>query len=53
MAQIDEDQTDKLREAAESAWEYLDGPLGKCEPDCECVLHGLEEALGKPDSRKA
>lgn len=52
VAQIDEDQTDKLREAAECAWEYLDGTLGKCEPDCGCVLHGLEEALGKPDSRK-
>lgn len=29
----------------EDCRDVLDGVLGNCEPDCECILHTLDEVL--------
>lgn len=41
----------QVRQALETAHEYLETILEPCEVDCECVLHVVEEALGLPTTK--
>lgn len=42
-----------LREAAAAALEYLEGTLGPCDSDCECVIHPLKVALQRGEAEAA
>ena len=33
------------------AMQYLEGTLGPCDDDCECLLHGFRAALRKAEGR--
>ena len=45
------EQLPSVRAALVDAYDYLHETHAPCDPDCECILHRLELALGKSDSR--
>jgi hypothetical protein len=40
-----------LYAAVDGAWQYLEGTIGPCGPDCDCLLHDLAAALEQADGR--
>lgn len=40
-----------LYAAIKGSMEYLDGTLGPCDEDCECLLHDLHTALRRAEGR--
>ena len=42
-----------LLTAAENALDWLENDLGPCEPDCECVIHGVRDAIARARGTEA
>lgn len=41
----------ELLTALKAAEDYLGGTLGKCDSDCECVLHPMRAAIARAEGR--